>query len=131
MSDKSSFEILASAARTATPTIATITADTLAVSTKAMADLQVIIDVTALSLTPSVQPALQAQDPVSTKWYDLVASIAAITATGTTVLSFGENSPVVANLSNQGFIPDTIRLTLTHADTDSITYSVGLNYSTK
>lgn len=131
MSDKSSFQILASAARTATPTIPVITSATLAVSTKAMTDLQVIIDVTAVTSTPSVQPALQAQDPVSTKWYDLVASIAAITATGTTVLSFGENTPVVANLGNQGFIPDNIRLTLTHADTDSITYSVGLNYSTK
>jgi len=131
MTDKSSFQILASAARTATPTIAVITSATLTVSTKAMTDLQVIIDVTATAATPSVQPALQAQDPVSSKWYDLVASIAAITATGTTVLSFGENTPVVANLSNQGFIPDNIRLTLTHDDADSITYSVGLNYSTK
>ena len=131
MSDKSSFEVLASSARTATPTIGAVNISTTAVSTQSMTDLQYIIDVTALSLTPSVQPALQAQDPVSGKWYDLVASIAAITATGTTVLSFGENTPVVANLSNQGFIPDNIRLTLTHDDTDSITYSVGLNYSTK
>jgi hypothetical protein len=96
-----------------------------------MTDLQVIIDATAATATPVVEVALQAQDPVSTKWYDLIASIADITAVGTTVLSFGENSPVVANLSNQGFIPDNIRLTLTHDDTDSITYSVGLNYSTK
>jgi hypothetical protein len=131
MSDKSSFEILASAARTATPTIAVITSATLAVSTKAMTNLQVIIDATAATATPVVQVALQAQDPVSSKWYDLIASIADITAVGTTVLSFGENTPVVANLGNQGFIPDNIRLTLTHTDADSITYSVGLNYSTK
>jgi hypothetical protein len=131
MADKATFTILSSAARTATPTISSITSTTSGAETQSMTDLQITIDVTAVTATPSVQPALEGFDATSGKWFDLIASITAITATGTTTIKYGENAAVVANNANQGFIPKTFRLTMTHADADSITYSVGMNLQTK
>lgn len=120
---KSNATILESAARTATPTIANLD-----LSNNDLTDVHITIDVTAVTSTPSVQPALQGQDPLSGKWYDLIASITAITGVGTTTIQFGESTAIVANNSNQGFIPETIRLVMTHADADSITYSIGVNF---
>ena len=128
MASKSSLTILESAARTATPTDTGLTISTAGQFTEVITDIHIVIDVTAIVTTPSVQPLLQGFDPLSSKWYDLVAAITAITATGTTAIKYGVNTPVVANNANQGFIPKVFRLVLTHADTDSITYSVGMNY---
>lgn len=126
MSSKGRLELLASEARTATPTIPNSAA--IGEFAKVMTDLQIIVDVTLDPSTASLQPALQGFDTTSGKWYDLVDSITAIAATGTSVISFGQHAPVVANGSNQGFVPDIWRFTMTHADAASITYSVGMNY---
>lgn len=120
---KSNSRILASAARTATPTI-----PNLEFANRDLTDIQIIIDVTVDPASAIITPQVQGQDPTSGKWFDLIASVAAISAVGTTVLSFGENTPFLANLSNTGFIPENIRLVLTHTDADSITYSVGINF---
>ena len=45
----------------------------------------VIIDVTAISATPSVVPTIQGKDATSGKYYTLLAG-SAITGTGTTIL---------------------------------------------
>ena len=128
MAIKGNATILASAARTATPTIQEFNSTTNIGSSFLITDVHIIIDVTATAATPSVTPALEGFDPLSLKWYPLIASITAITATGTTVIKYGVNTAVVANNANQGFIPETFRLTMTHADADSITYSVGINH---
>ena len=119
---KSHSTILKSAARTATPTISV-----LIFNNQKLTDIHITIDATDLTLTPSVQPALQGQDPTSGKWYDLIDAISAITTISITTIKFGENTVAVANNANQGFIPENLRLTMTHADTDSITYSIGIN----
>lgn len=111
--------ILASAARTATTT-----SD--AVRLHHAVAMHVIINVTAVASTPSVVPTIQGFDSTSGVYYDLLVGNA-ITATGTTVLKIGLGMAASANASAQDLIPHTIRVKMTHADSDSITYSVGCN----
>jgi hypothetical protein len=125
---KSSLTILESAARTATPTDASLVISNAGQFTDTITDVHIVIDVTALALTPSVQPSLEGQDPLSGEWYDLVAAITPVTTTGTTVIKYGVRTDAVANSANQGFIPQNFRLRMVHADTDAITYSVGMNF---
>lgn len=106
----------ASAARTATPTAASVPAGRYNF-------LRVVIDVTAITATPSVVVTIDGLDPVSGKYWNLLTS-AAITATGTTVLTVGPGLPVTANVSANQVLPDTLRITMTHGDADSITYTV-------
>jgi hypothetical protein len=86
--------------------------------------IQLIIDVTAISATPSVTFAIQGKCPVSGKYYTLLTS-AAITGTGTTVLRVYPGLTVAANLVASDSLPSTWRVVATHGDADSITYSVG------
>lgn len=86
----------------------------------------VIIDVTAISATPSVVPTIQGKDSVSGKYYTLLVG-AAITATGTTVLKVYPGLVVAANLAANDIVPSKFRILMTHADADSITYSVGVS----
>lgn len=133
-----SVTLLASAARTATPpsiefksgqfTEPNSNASFIKIPFDKLINAHIIIDVTVDPALASVQPVLEAKDQTSGKFYDLIASIAAITAVGTTVLKLGPDIITAANLAAQDFIPDDVRLTLTHADGDSITYSVGMNY---
>jgi hypothetical protein len=111
--------VYASAARTATPTAATFPAGR-------FKSLHLVIDVTAVTATPSVVCTVDALDPVSGKYYNLLTS-AALTESGspyTRVLKIGPGLPVTANVSANDVLPSTVRVTMTHADTDSITYSV-------
>ena len=52
------------------------------------------------------------------------------TATGTTVLRVHPEIPAAANLTAQDFLPETYRVTMTHGDADSITYTVAVNSTT-
>lgn len=109
-----------SAARTATPTAITIKPGW-------AEGLHVIIDVTAVTATPSVVCTVDALDGVSGKYYTLLTA-AAVTATGTTQLSIGRGLTNTANVVANDFIPKQLRVTMTHADADSITYTVGVVY---
>ncbi|HEX6579210.1 MAG TPA: hypothetical protein VF082_12670 [Jiangellaceae bacterium] len=111
--------VYASAARTATPTAATV-------AVGRYNYLRLVIDVTAITATPSVVCTIDALSPLSGKYHNLLTS-AALTESGvpyTRVLQIGPGLPVTANLSANGVLPDTIRITMTHGDADSITYSV-------
>lgn len=108
--------ILASAARTAT-----VTADTF--NAPDADELLVIINVTAASATPSVVFTVKGVDPVSSATWDILAS-AAITGTGTTVLRISPNLTAAANTIAKDIVPGYFTVTATHADADSITYSV-------
>lgn len=85
--------------------------------------MHLIIDVTAIAATPSVVPSIQGFDGVSGKYYDILVG-AAIVATGTTILKVFPGATIVANLVANDFMPGRWRLLMTHADADSITYSV-------
>lgn len=127
---KAHFTVLPSAARTATPDAVVLDFGSGGVSKpqiKNIRNMHIIIDVTAKTDTPSVQTTITATDPTSGKTYTLLGSIAAITTTGTTVLKIGPDIVAAAGIAAQDFIPEIVTLKFAHADTDSITYSVGVN----
>lgn len=114
-----SMALLTSAARTATTNSADI-------DNKTSCGVHVIIDVTAVTATPSVVFKIQGKDPLSGKYYDLLTS-AAIASTGTTVLKLFPSATAATNLAVNDFLPKVWRVLATHADTDSITYTVSAN----
>jgi len=126
--EKINSTLYASAARTATPTAESISlvAYNGPSHLHGIRIIHVVIDVTAITLTPSVVPTIDYYDDTSGKWYNVLTG-AAITATGTTVLRIGESMPASANLIATDAVSDNVRVTMTHGDTDSITYSVGIN----
>lgn len=111
--------VFASAARTAT-------ADSSDFTNPDARGLHLIIDVTSVTLTPSVVFTISGKDPLSGKYYTLLTS-AAITATGTTVLKLYPGLTAAANTVASDVLPRTWRVTATHGDTDSITFSVSAN----
>lgn len=86
--------------------------------------LHVVVDVTAVGLTPSITVKIQGKDALSGKYYDLLTS-AAITAVGTTALKVYPGVTVAANVAVSDVLPRTYRVRVEHLGTDSITYSVG------
>lgn len=108
---------LASAARTATTNSGDL-------SNFAARGVHVIVNVTAATATPSVVFTIEGKCPVSSAYYTLLTS-AAITGTGTTLLSVYPGITAAANVSASQVLPRTWRVVATHGDADSITYSVG------
>jgi len=86
--------------------------------------LQVIINVTSVTATPSVVPTIDGYEEQTGVYYNLLTG-AAITATGVTVLTLYPGITAVANIAVSNFLPPVWRLKMTHGDTDSITYYVG------
>lgn len=107
--------VFASAARTATVSVT--------MSTQCLGGV-FIIDCTAVTATPSVVFTIAGVDPASDKAYTILAS-AAITGTGTTVLRIHPSFTAAANTIAKDVLPQALKITATHADADSITYSVG------
>ena len=109
--------LLASAARTAS-------AESLDYTNFEARGVKVVIDVTADPASASVVFKIEGKDPASGKYYTLLAS-AAVAATGTTVLTVYPGIAATTNVAASDVLPKTWRVTATHADADSITYSVG------
>ena len=86
----------------------------------------VIIDVTAVTATPSVVFTVQGLDALSGQYYTLITS-AAVTSISTVVLKIYPSLVAVANLTVNDALPMDFRVIATHGDADSITYSVGVN----
>jgi len=101
--------IYASAARTATPAAAIITPRTATA-------LRLVVDVTAITSTPSITVTVEVQDLASGKWVTVLTS-SAIATVSTNVLT------LVQGISSQ------VRVTVTHGNANSITYSVGAHWS--
>lgn len=117
--------LLASAARTAT----TNSADQNNVDENTnVRGVLVTLDVTAATATPTITLKIQAKDPASGKYEDLLSASAGVTATGThSYLVYpgaGTASGDVTQVA--GFpLPATWRVSVVHSDSDSITYTVG------
>lgn len=107
--------LMASAARTATHSVTMVT--------PCLGGL-FVIDVTAVTATPSVVFTISGVDPASDKAWTILAS-AAITGTGTTVLRVHPSLTAAANTIAKDVLPQALKITATHADADSITYSLG------
>lgn len=84
--------------------------------------LHLVIDVTAVTDTPSITPKIQGKDSNGI-YYDILVG-SAITATGTTVLKVYPGITAVANGAASDVLPAVWRVLLTVADADSATYSV-------
>lgn len=108
--------VYASAARTATPAAVVL-------ATGYARGLHLVVDVTAIVTAPSITVTLEQQDLASGKWYPLLTS-AAITTVSTTVLKVYPGLPVAANASASDVLTEAVRVTATHANGNSITYSV-------
>jgi hypothetical protein len=105
--------IFASAARTATSTNT--------FHTKSLGGL-LFINCTAASATPSVVFTVKGYDPVSSTAYTILTS-SAVTGTGLTVLRIHPSLGLAPN-AVPDILPEACAVTATHADADSITYSV-------
>jgi hypothetical protein len=109
--------IYSSAARTATPTAVVL-------NTRRAKALYVVIDVTAIADSPSVVPTVDGYDSPSDSWFNLITG-AAITGTlDARCLRIGPGLTAAANLTVLDYVPDRVRVVMTHGDADSITYSV-------
>lgn len=112
--DEGPFTVLDSAARIATPD--TQEFEVLGAETRG---LHLVVDVTAVTLTPSITVTILGVDRLSGK-----TSSAAITATGTTVLKVAPGLTAAANTVANDLVPPIFRIQVAHGDADSITYSV-------
>jgi len=88
--------------------------------------LHLIIDVTAVTDTPTITVTLQGKDEVSGKYYTLLTS-AGISTVSTTVLRLYPGLTASANVIANDVLPPVFRLSVAHSDTDAITYSIGAN----
>jgi hypothetical protein len=86
--------------------------------------LHCIINVSALAATPSIVPTIQGKDPISGTYYNILAGLP-ITTTGINIIKVYPGISAVVNASASDILPRTWRVAMTHADADSITYSVG------
>lgn len=88
--------------------------------------LVLVIDITGFTGGTNVTFTVQGKDPVSGKYYTLLAS-AALTATGTTVLEIRPDiTTVTANLTAAKQLPSQFKVIATVTGTFTVlTYSVG------
>jgi hypothetical protein len=112
---RSQLSIFTSSARTATPTAVEVNAN-------GAHGIHLVIDVTAAS-SPSVVPTIDGYDELSGKYYNLLTG-SAITATGTTVLKIFPGIATLANGAASDVIPNRIRISMTHGNANSVTYTV-------
>ncbi len=110
-----------SEARTAAPTA-------YALQSRAATGLTVVVVSTAATATPSVVVTIDGYDPVTNTWYTILTSAAITDGSTTRRLVVYPTVTEAANLAVATTIPETVRVVMTHADSDSITYSVGLDW---
>lgn len=110
-------EVYPSQARTASPADAEVQVPPDAAS------CLLLIDVTAIALTPSVTVNVNGVVPGSGTQFPLLSS-AAITGVGVTALEIGPGIAEAANKSVDVLLPEKLVVDPAHADADSITYSI-------
>jgi hypothetical protein len=107
--------LYASAARTATPTA-------VEVNTRRFRSLVIVLDATAITSTPSITIAIDRKDNASGKYINILTS-AAIATVSTNTIRVGLGLPVTANVSQNEPLPNVVRITVTHGNANSITYT--------
>lgn len=107
--------LYASAARTATPTA-------VEVNTRRFRTLVIVLDATAITSTPSITIAIDRKDNSSGKYINILTS-AAIATVSTNTIRVGLGLPVTANVSANEPLPNVVRITVTHGNANSITYT--------
>ncbi|MBK8001727.1 MAG: hypothetical protein IPK15_24245 [Verrucomicrobia bacterium] len=82
------------------------------------------LKVTAVTATPSIVLTIEGQNPVDGTWVTFY-TFNAVTAISHNVFSVAPGITVSAGVSFSGVMPAIYRFVVTHADADSITYSLG------
>lgn len=108
-----------SAARTATVTSGNI-------KTLGHESVNVVFDVSSITLTPSLTLSIEAYDLASNSWRSLLSG-SAVTTVSNNVYKIGPQLTASANLVLKDYVPSIIRVLVTHLDADSATYSVGVD----
>jgi len=85
--------------------------------------LIVVFDVTAVS-TSDVKLKIEGKDPASGKYYTILES-ASVTTISINVYRVSPHLTAAANTIAKDIMPTTFRFTMTHANANSTTYSVG------
>lgn len=117
-----SHTVLASAARTATP-------DTQELELPGGTRFAtLVLDVTAVTATPALTMKLEGVDRLSGKVWTIIED-AAVATVSTSLLHAGPGLTAAANVTANAMIPPVVRVTVTHGDADSATYSVGAHFS--
>ena len=119
--------LLSSAARTATPTPGPGGDYGYLTNNQRFRGAHIILDVTALAATPSITVAVDGYDYGSDSWYNILTG-SAVTTTSQTIYKVHPDLTAVGNLVAKDGVPYLWRVTVTHADADSITYSLAVNY---
>ena len=110
--------LAASAPRTASPTLTPAS-----FVDRSVAGIIVVVVVTSAG-TGSITATIEGFDSASGTWYTILAS-AAITTNSTNVIAAYPGANVVANSRADLPMPRTFRVTITHNNANTITYSVG------
>ncbi len=116
--------VFASSARTATETSSVVRSGLAGSGEGHTKGLALVIDVTAVTSTPSVVFTLEVA--TGNAAYAVIATSAALTtaATAACLVIHPDVATDIANFADQGPMRTKWRLVATHADADSITYSV-------
>lgn len=120
MASKANARIAESAARTVTTTFE--------VDGNEFDSGNFIVDITAGAGAATVTITIDAYDPASKTWVNLLTS-AALAANATTVYSIGKYVATAANVAIQNFLPKKFRIVATKNNGTAVTYSIGANYS--
>lgn len=109
--------ILASAART--------TAQAVTFTNHNGRGVHVVLDVTAITDTPSLTLTIEGQDAVSGKYYTILTGTA-VSTVSTNVYKVYPGIAAAANAAASDIVPRNGRISVAVADADSATYSIGL-----
>ncbi|MEU2790369.1 hypothetical protein [Streptomyces sp. NPDC007100] len=86
--------------------------------------LYLVIDVTAITASPGITVTVTGVARLSSKTFTVFAPASLVT-TGTVTLRAGPGLTPAMNLTMDDFLPPVFRVSMTHAVTDSTTYSIG------
>lgn len=86
--------------------------------------LVVVINISAVTSTPSIVFTIQGKDPSSNTYYDILSS-AALAAAAQTVLRVHPDLTAAANTIAKDMLPRVWRIKAVHGNTNSATYTVG------
>jgi hypothetical protein len=111
--------VLVSAARTAT-----VASDTFA-NQHGHRGVEIILDATAITSSPSVVFTIQGYSPLGNDFYTILASAAVVSA-ATTVLRVYPGLTAATNTHANDVLPALWRVNAVHGNGDSITYSVNV-----
>ena len=103
--------------------VRTVTVSSADIANNAGKGIHIILDVTAVS-TSDVKMKIEGKDLASGKYYTILES-ASVTTVSTNIYKVHPNLTASPNLVANDLIPKTFRVTMTHVDADSITYSIG------